>query len=165
MVTTRIKKTAVKDTLVVTLNINLTGGTPNVADAVVVPAPIQTLPLPVDPPSSPAPDMSIPEAPSTLPIDPPPVCVNERHSFWDKVDRFLSRIGLELVEDAHQGYKFASMWFFVALMAAPDLYNLAVSNNLITAAVTPPVITHAINLLAFMGAASRLIQSKKSAQN
>jgi hypothetical protein len=67
---------------------------------------------------------------------------------------------LELIDGWKKFYSMYSIWFFAALGSLPDLFNLAIQNGLITSASAPELLTRAINLVAFVGAASRLVKQK-----
>lgn len=67
---------------------------------------------------------------------------------------------LAMVEDAKKFYKMYSIWFFALLGLTPDLYNLAISNGLIQADHAPAMLARIVNVIAFVGAASRLVQQK-----
>lgn len=67
---------------------------------------------------------------------------------------------LELIAEARKWYTMYSIWFFAALGCLPDLFNLAIQNGLITSASAPVLLTRVINLVAFVGAASRLVKQK-----
>lgn len=79
----------------------------------------------------------------------------------DKIEAGVNKIGLELADDWRKFYTMYSVWFFAILGAAPDLYNLAVTSGLLTSTTTPPLLAHIINIIAFVGAASRLIKQKR----
>lgn len=79
----------------------------------------------------------------------------------DKIEAAVNKVGLELVDGWKQFYKMYSMWGYAILGASPDLYNLAVSSNLISGADAPALLVRIINLIAFFGAASRIVKQKK----
>lgn len=79
----------------------------------------------------------------------------------DKVEAAINKVGLELVQEWRQFYSMYSVWFFAAVGSAPDLYNLALSSGLLTGATAPPELARLINVISFIGAASRLVKQKK----
>lgn len=72
--------------------------------------------------------------------------------------KFQFEIGL--IDDAKKFYKLYSIWFFALLGLAPDLYNLAVSYHMLDGATAPALLSRIINVVAFVGAAARLVQQK-----
>lgn len=66
----------------------------------------------------------------------------------------------ELIEDWKKAHALYSMWFFAALGVAPQLFDLAVSMHVIDGATAPAALTKLINIIAFCGAASRIVQQK-----
>lgn len=79
----------------------------------------------------------------------------------DKVEAAINKVGLELVNEWRQFYSMYSVWFFAVIGGAPDLYNLALSSGLLTGSTAPPELARIINVIAFLGAASRLVKQKK----
>lgn len=71
---------------------------------------------------------------------------------------------LTFVDEIRVWYRMYSVWFFAILGLLPDLYNLAVQSNLLTGEAAPVVLARAMNFIAFLGAASRLVQQKVVAQ-
>ncbi|BAW19174.1 hypothetical protein [Ralstonia phage RP31] len=67
---------------------------------------------------------------------------------------------LELIDGWKKFYAMYSIWFFAILGLLPDLFNLAIQNGVITSASAPELLTRAINVIAFVGAASRLVKQK-----
>ncbi len=67
----------------------------------------------------------------------------------------------QLIDDAKQWYTLYSMWVFVLIGLAPDIYNLAVQYNLVTGDNAPAALARMINMLAFAGAVARLVKQKK----
>lgn len=67
---------------------------------------------------------------------------------------------IELVDEAKKWYAMYSIWFFAILGLAPDLFNLAVENHLIESGSAPALLARMINIVAFVGAASRLVKQK-----
>lgn len=67
----------------------------------------------------------------------------------------------EFIDDWKKAYTLYSMWFFVLLGMAPDIFNLAVSMNVIDSASAPAILSRLINLIAFLGAVTRLLKQKK----
>lgn len=65
-----------------------------------------------------------------------------------------------LVDEWRKAYAMYSVWFFAILGMLPDLYNLAVDNHLLDGGNAPAFLARAINLVAFAGAASRLVKQK-----
>lgn len=70
---------------------------------------------------------------------------------------------LQLIDQAGKWYSMYSIWFFALLGVMPELYNLAVSYNMVSGEAAPAVLARAINTIAFVGAVSRLIKQKKLA--
>ena len=68
---------------------------------------------------------------------------------------------IELVKEANKWYAMYSIWAFILLGAIPDLYNLAVQFNLLAGDDAPAFLARTINMVAFMGAALRLVKQKK----
>lgn len=79
----------------------------------------------------------------------------------EKTEETVGRTGFDLVTGWHKFYKMYSIWFFALLGSAPDLYNLAISSGVIDAGSAPALLTRIINIIAFVGAASRLLKQKK----
>lgn len=67
----------------------------------------------------------------------------------------------ELIENWKKAYSFYSMWFFVLLGMAPDIFNLAVSMGVIDSTSAPAILTRLINIVAFLGALTRLLKQKQ----
>lgn len=67
----------------------------------------------------------------------------------------------QLIDEAKQWYTLYSMWVFVLIGLAPDIYNLAVQYNLVTGDNAPAALARIINMLAFAGAVARLVKQKK----
>ncbi len=65
---------------------------------------------------------------------------------------------LTFVDEVRVWYKMYSVWFFAILGILPDLYNLAVDNHLLDGGNAPAFLARAINVIAFAGAASRLVK-------
>lgn len=76
----------------------------------------------------------------------------------------LNAMGLAPIADIQHFYKLATFWIFLFIMAVPDLYNLAIQFHLIDVEKAPEALTHLVNLVGFMGAAIRLVRSRKAAQ-
>ena len=53
-----------------------------------------------------------------------------------------------------------SIWFFAFLGCSGDLFNLAVTEQLINAATAPAQLVAALHWISFLGGASRLIKQK-----
>lgn len=79
----------------------------------------------------------------------------------DKVEFAVNKLGFQLIAEWRKFYSMYSIWFYAALGTAPDLYNLAVSTGMLDGASAPVILTRIINTIAFVGAASRLIQQKQ----
>lgn len=79
----------------------------------------------------------------------------------DKVEAGVNKIGMDLTDDWRHFYKMYSVWFFAAIGAAPDLYNLALSTGFLTGASAPAALDQIIKGIAFVGAASRVLKQKK----
>lgn len=71
---------------------------------------------------------------------------------------------ITLVDEAKQFYKLYSIWFFAILGLMPDLYNLAVANQLVDGGSAPAFLARIINVVAFTGAAMRLVKQKVVAE-
>lgn len=67
---------------------------------------------------------------------------------------------VQLIDSWQSAWKMFSIWFFVILGALPELFNLAVASGLIDATTAPKALSYTISLVAFAGAASRLIKQK-----
>lgn len=72
----------------------------------------------------------------------------------------MNPLNIRPVDNWKKFYKMYSFWFFVLVGAAPDLYALATSMGVLQGQDVPEALTRIINTLAFMGAASRLVQQK-----
>lgn len=70
---------------------------------------------------------------------------------------------MQLIEGWQKCYRFYSMYFFAMLATAGDLYNLAIQFNLVDNGQAPDVLCRILNVIGFMGAASRLIKQKADA--
>lgn len=68
---------------------------------------------------------------------------------------------LELIANWNKAYKLYSMWFFVILGLAPDIFNLAVQMGVIDSTSAPAILTRLINTVAFLGAVTRLVKQKQ----
>ena len=98
-----------------------------------------------------------PQPPMPAPVPPPPAppaAPTVKAPWW----KFWKH--LEFTHDAVHFYKIAAVWIFILLGAFPDLYNLAVSTHVINATALPPKITFAVNVLSFLGLATRLIKRR-----
>ena len=67
---------------------------------------------------------------------------------------------LELIANWKKAYAMYSMWAFALLGLAPQLFDLAVQFNLLDSETTPALLAKLINIVAFVGAASRIVQQK-----
>lgn len=67
----------------------------------------------------------------------------------------------KLIDEWKSALTMYSMWFFAAVGIAPDLYNLAIQYGLLTGDAAPAKLAYIINVIAFTGAASRLIKQQK----
>lgn len=67
---------------------------------------------------------------------------------------------LELIANWKKAYAMYSMWAFALLGVAPQLFDLAVQFNLLDSETTPSALAKLINIIAFVGAASRIVQQK-----
>lgn len=72
----------------------------------------------------------------------------------------MNPLNFRPIDNWQKFYRMYSFWFFVFLGAAPDLYTLATSMGVLEGQDVPAFLTRIINTLAFLGAASRLIQQK-----
>jgi hypothetical protein len=68
----------------------------------------------------------------------------------------------ELIDDWKQAYSFYSMWAFILLGMAPDIFNLAVQYGVIDSAAAPAVFARIINTVAFVGALTRMVKQKQA---
>ena len=66
----------------------------------------------------------------------------------------------ELVDDLHKWYKMGSIWFFALLALAPQIYDLATQYHLVSGGDLPGFFVHAVNIVGFVGAITRLIKQK-----
>ena len=71
---------------------------------------------------------------------------------------------LTFVDEVRLWYRMYSVWFFAILGLLPDLYNLAVQSHLFEGDAAPVVLARIMNVIAFLGAASRLVQQKVLAE-
>lgn len=62
-----------------------------------------------------------------------------------------------LVSDWRNAWKFLSLWFFFILGMSPDLFQLAVDFGLLKGEDVPAAFAKLVNYVAFIGAATRLI--------
>lgn len=67
-----------------------------------------------------------------------------------------------LIDDWKKAYKLYSLWFFAIIGLVPDLFNLAVQYEIVSSTSAPAILSHAIKLIAFFGAASRLVKQKET---
>lgn len=67
---------------------------------------------------------------------------------------------VQLIAEWKHFYKLYSIWFFAIIFLMPDLYNLAIQNHLFEGDHAPALFSRLINLVAFAGAAMRLVQQK-----
>lgn len=66
----------------------------------------------------------------------------------------------ELIDEWRKWYKMYSVWAFIILGASPELYNLAIQFNIISGESAPAFLARIINLIAFFGAAGRMLKQK-----
>lgn len=71
------------------------------------------------------------------------------------------KFNIVLVDDANKWYKLYSIYAFIAIGLAPDLYNLAIETGYLTAETAPAALSRLINTMAFIGGALRLVKQKK----
>lgn len=71
---------------------------------------------------------------------------------------------LTFVDEVRLWYRMYSVWLFAILGLLPDLYNLAVQSHLFEGDAAPVVLARIMNVIAFLGAASRLVQQKVLAE-
>lgn len=70
---------------------------------------------------------------------------------WQTIEKFL-------VENYKDAPKWLSMWILVLIGCAPELYDLAVQYKMLEGgAPLPAVFAKAINMIGFIGAATRII--------
>lgn len=75
---------------------------------------------------------------------------------------FLKNLATKyLVDDWVSAWKFASVWMFVLIGCAPELYNLSIQYNLVEAGAVPELFSKAVSMMAFVGAASRVVRQKR----
>jgi hypothetical protein len=72
----------------------------------------------------------------------------------------MNFLQLQLIPEWKQFYKMYSVWFFVLIGCAPELFDLAIQYKIIEEAATPALLGKAVSTLAFLGAASRLLKQK-----
>lgn len=70
---------------------------------------------------------------------------------------------LELVEEWQHAWKLYSMWIFALIAVAPQLYDLAVQYHIVVAGAVPDLFGRIINIIGFVGAASRIVKQQKIA--
>ena len=70
---------------------------------------------------------------------------------------------IKLIDNWNKCYKIWSVWFFILIGIAPDLYNSISSMGWLEQA--PPVFVWVIRILASIGLASRLIKQQKLQEN
>ena len=68
--------------------------------------------------------------------------------------------GFELVEGWQKFYKMWSIWFFGFIAGAPELYNLLDSSGVLNSGAIPKEFVVVLQVLAFLGAMSRLVKQK-----
>lgn len=68
---------------------------------------------------------------------------------------------MQLIDEWKKWYTMYSIWAFALVGIAPDIYNLAVQYNLVNSAEAPVELARIINIIAFLGALSRLLKQKK----
>lgn len=69
---------------------------------------------------------------------------------------------LTMIADWRKAWKLYSVWIFSLLLALPDLYNAAISSNLITADHVPVLFSRLVNIIGFVGIASRIVKQKSN---
>lgn len=106
------------------------------------------------PPAPPAPPMPAPVAPPAPPSKPVSL-----------INRILRFVRLELSDNARWFYKQVQFWIWAVVIAAPDIYNAAVSNHVIAAGHAPPLLERFFNLIGFIGAATLFVKAKKKIQD
>jgi hypothetical protein len=67
----------------------------------------------------------------------------------------------ELIDEWRRFYTMYSVWAFVIVGLAPDIYNLAVQFNMVSGDNAPAALARVINMIAFAGAVLRLVKQKK----
>ena len=70
---------------------------------------------------------------------------------------------IKLIENWNKWYKIWSVWFFILIGVAPDLYNAISSMGWLEEA--PKAFVWTIRILASIGFASRLIKQQKLEEN
>lgn len=65
---------------------------------------------------------------------------------------------MQLIDEAKQFYKLYSVWFFAFIAVIPDLFNLAIAHGILTGEDAPAQLSYTIKLIAFLGAAARLVK-------
>lgn len=76
---------------------------------------------------------------------------------------FINPIKIKLINNWNKWYKIWSVWFFILIGIAPDLYNSISSMGWLEQA--PPAFVWVIRILASIGFASRLIKQQKLQEN
>lgn len=67
----------------------------------------------------------------------------------------------ELIDEWKKALSMYSVWAFIALGLAPEIYNLAVQFGMLTGDSAPAALSRIINTIAFAGAVLRLVKQKK----
>lgn len=69
-------------------------------------------------------------------------------------------MNIQLVDNWKSAWKMFSMYFFLILGLLPELFNLAVSSGLLQTEQAPALLSKIVMIVAFLGAASRLIKQR-----
>jgi hypothetical protein len=67
----------------------------------------------------------------------------------------------QLIDEWRKFYTMYSIWAFVIIGLAPDIYNLAVQFHMVSGDNAPAALARVINMIAFTGAVLRLVKQKK----
>lgn len=77
----------------------------------------------------------------------------------------MKKFELVLIEDWRKCWKLYSVWFFAILMAAPELYNAAISAGLLSQEQVPGLFSKLMSLVSFLGLVSRVVAQKQKTIN
>ena len=74
----------------------------------------------------------------------------------------MKKLQITLIDEWRHCWKLYSVWIFAFLMAAPELYNAAISAGLISQEQVPGVFSKLMSLVSFVGLVSRVVSQKKA---
>lgn len=72
------------------------------------------------------------------------------------------KIEIEAIDDIKKWYKLYSVWFFALIVAAPELYNLAISLGWFSATQVPAGFSRLVQTIAALGGVFRVIKQKQT---